>query len=367
MATREMGQAAVALRGMVRRVVEDIVQQNVVGVVVKASPLEVKIAGGSHTLREDENLVLSHAVRKYDYDHGLEVGDSVLLVPAGDDYLAAAVVSEKENEIVGFQELVGEAVTDVMLGARLDSDSKDRFQLRADGKALWGPGGATDPDTNLYRAAAGILKTDGHLRAGGQIVVDHSGAGNALYFGTSFDTNLYRASAGILKTDNSVVAAGNISSLLASSDTQPQIVLSRNYAGTGLPGIAFGVGGTTATDTSLYRSAAGTLKTDGALTTGTPLTIVDGIISRPAAGVLRVENHLRIAGFLDVGQDTGWGNNGIRFGSALDTTLYRSAASVLQSNSEFEIVIAAAGAIRRLVAGAADSGGVGFRMVRVAN
>lgn len=36
----------------------------------------------------------------------------------------------------------------------------NRFQTRADGKHEWGPGAASDVDTNLYRNAVGELKTD---------------------------------------------------------------------------------------------------------------------------------------------------------------------------------------------------------------
>jgi hypothetical protein len=73
----------------------------------------------------------------------------------------------------------------------------------APGVAL-GPGG----DTNLYRSAAGILNTDGHLRASGQIVVDMGGAGNALFFGSGFDTYMYRASAGVLEANGNLIIAG---------------------------------------------------------------------------------------------------------------------------------------------------------------
>jgi len=151
-------------------------------------------------------------------------------------------------------------------------------------------------DTNLYRLAAGALKTDGEFHVGTYMYLDGgtsaviarnmSGVGQAtlaqrlaadtqdrfelfadgkMYWGpgnAAVDTNLYRSAAGVLKTDNSFITAGNLSVLLATGDTQPQIVLSRNFAGSGLPGIQFGVGGSTAGDTNLYRAAAGLLTTD---------------------------------------------------------------------------------------------------------
>src|SRR5262252_5766568 len=161
------------------------------------------------------------------------------------------------------------AATRIVSNITTAGDTQPAWRVLGSGRMDWGPGGATAPDTNLYRNAASSLKTDGQLQTGLGI---YSSAGLAnqinlntdgkLYFSSAFDTNLYRSAAGILKTDNSFITAGNLSVLLATGDTQPQIVLSRNFAGSGLPGIQFGVGGSTAGDTNLYRAAAGLLTTD---------------------------------------------------------------------------------------------------------
>src|SRR5262252_9153672 len=116
---------------------------------------------------------------------------------------------------------VDAAATRIVSNITTAGDTQPAWRVLGSGRMDWGPGGATAPDTNLYRSAAGILKTD-----------------------------------------NSFITAGNLSVLLATGDTQPQIVLSRNFAGSGLPGIQFGVGGSTAGDTNLYRAAAGLLTTD---------------------------------------------------------------------------------------------------------
>src|SRR5499427_553347 len=162
------------------------------------------------------------------------------------------------------------AATRIVSNITTAGDTQPAWRVLGSGRMDWGPGGATAPDTNLYRNAASSLKTDGQLQTGLGI---YSSAGLAnqinlntdgkLYFSSAFDTNLYRSAAGILKTDNSFITAGNLSVLLATGDTQPQIVLSRNFAGSGLPGIQFGVGGSTAGDTNLYRNAVGVLKSDG--------------------------------------------------------------------------------------------------------
>lgn len=51
----------------------------------------------------------------------------------------------------------------------IESDTVDRFAILADGKQEWGAGGSTARDTNLYRSAANILKTDDNIIAGGYI------------------------------------------------------------------------------------------------------------------------------------------------------------------------------------------------------
>lgn len=49
-------------------------------------------------------------------------------------------------------------------------DTNPRFTLFADGRASWGSGG-TGVDTDLYRSAAGTLRTDGSLVLGGSLMV----------------------------------------------------------------------------------------------------------------------------------------------------------------------------------------------------
>ena len=202
-----------------------------------------------------------------------------------------------------------------IIWAKRTADTQPRFILQdggmggEPGAALrWGPGGTTAPDTNLYRSAAGALKTDGHLyavgniflaadnnalyfgaandayisrygaaqlqtnshfRVNGGVFVDLNGAGNKLYFGSAADTNLYRAAANTLKTDGAFQAVGQIVSntvgtfSYGGSTGQVGIGDLNTFIGGGSrAGIVFyGATG----DTNLYRSAANTLKTDGAL------------------------------------------------------------------------------------------------------
>jgi len=58
------------------------------------------------------------------------------------------------------------AAGDQAAGAQVSGDGFLRFLAGSDGKLQWGPGNVTQ-DTDLYRASAGVLKTDGTLNAAG--------------------------------------------------------------------------------------------------------------------------------------------------------------------------------------------------------
>ncbi len=60
--------------------------------------------------------------------------------------------------------------TDTVLGSAVAGDGFDRFEVLADGRQVWGDG-AGAVDTNLYRDAANVLKTDDSLEVGGALGV----------------------------------------------------------------------------------------------------------------------------------------------------------------------------------------------------
>src|SRR5215203_2693728 len=119
----------------------------------------------------------------------------------------------------------------------------------SDQRIDFGPGGAVGPDTNLYRAAAGALRTDGSLRIGvNTLLADGLLSGPANFdFRGSNDVYITSAltGAGIHLRD----LGGNILQWKAG-------ILDLSSGGT--PRITF------KSDTNLYRSAADTLKTDDA-------------------------------------------------------------------------------------------------------
>lgn len=57
----------------------------------------------------------------------------------------------------------------VALQASVGAEANPRVKLDMTGKLSFGPGGATAPDTNLYRSAADVLKTDDALSIGGNV------------------------------------------------------------------------------------------------------------------------------------------------------------------------------------------------------
>lgn len=97
-----------------------------------------------------------------------------------------------------------------------------QWQLGNTGIISWG-GGSTSLDTNLYRSAANTLKSDDEFHSGyairamvgtaNEVVIGLTNVGTPspqILFGNSYDTNLYRAAAGQLKTDSNFAVAGGL-------------------------------------------------------------------------------------------------------------------------------------------------------------
>lgn len=178
-------------------------------------------------------------------------------------------------------------------------------------------------DTNLYRQAADILKTDDAL----QVTLDLTArlgvatqvlvgavAGNAgLAFGSAGDVNLYRFDANTLKTDDGVVVAGasglSITGAAGLSVTTGPTVLSGRLS---FAASAVGVAG------SLYRDAAGGLVLWGVTGSTSDLTL----LAASGNSVLAV----------GAGSQNVTVFNTLLFGAGGDTNLYRSAANVLRTD-----------------------------------
>src|SRR5262245_39729818 len=112
----------------------------------------------------------------------------------------------------------------ILTSRLVPSDAQPAFQINGDGSHNWGPGGASATDTLFYRETTNVLRTDTHLVAGmqvqsfrgasGMVALSTIGGGPtnppAIYLGGSFDTSLYRQAAGVVKTDGALCVVGNL-------------------------------------------------------------------------------------------------------------------------------------------------------------
>ncbi|MCA1571253.1 MAG: hypothetical protein LC798_13220 [Chloroflexi bacterium] len=162
-----------------------------------------------------------------------------------------------------------------------DSAATALFRVTPAGQAVLPTQGATGGlliggDANLYRVGAAVLASDGQFLVrqaasasptfSTRLSADTNNrwftqAGGTMLWGDGTaapDTNLYRYAANTLATDDNFQMRGGGNLSIFAGETFPRLTLGAN--GT----LSWGMG-TAAEDTTLYRSAADTLKTDDAL------------------------------------------------------------------------------------------------------
>lgn len=166
-----------------------------------------------------------------------------------------------------------------VLGTSVTGDAVRRLNINADGSHEWSDGTAA-ADTNLYRSAANVLKTDDQLSSVGLLSAT-AGTSTAVIAQASADGT---ASLGVLVVNPSTTAKRAIDVRLV-GDTVSRLRIDQS-AGSGSGTIMFGDG--TTADTNLYRSAADTLKTDDAFValveTTTSLTPATNFTTTTMAG-----------------------------------------------------------------------------------
>lgn len=204
--------------------------------------------------------------------------------------------------------------------------------------------------TGWYRPANNVIKTDGQQNIGldlivrdgtanqlgiGQIVPVAGGTAPGMSLGSAGDTNIYRFAVNILKTDDAFVAAlgYSIGAPLAAPAYQSQQVAAQTVIRNKLLAAdandtfrilgdgrhEWGAGGASAIDVSLYRSAANILFTDDEFRAALD------IYARPGA-----------AAQVFVGQVAA-STPGIAFGPAADASIYRFAADVVRTDNSFVV------------------------------
>lgn len=258
----------------------------------------------------------------------------------------------------------------------LSADANNAFNILGDGKINWGAGGASAVDTNLYRNAANVLKTDDALVVTGALVplagVDNQAAiagsvwhsqqiaankvlsnnllgadaNNAFHIlgdgkmewgaggASAVDINLYRWSSTFLRTDDRFQALQLSVETAASAGSG---VAFQTYA-TGDSATRFNIldntkfewgDGSAAKDTNLYRSSANVLKTDDSF-------VAASCGGRPSATTDGVSGLISWAEGIDTWQRfqvTGSGKILLGDGTAAPScNLYQSAANVLATD-----------------------------------
>lgn len=188
--------------------------------------------------------------------------------------MAAGVLPLSGGTMTGSVTSVGSSSSSVAEQSQVTGDTFPRWQQLASGFMSWGPGNAAG-DTNLYRGGAAILKTDNSLS-----VLTRLGVGQDAPAVSTIATTTTTDQNGIKLTNTA--ASGNLgsSSILSIAQTANSRALgykvgteSQNRWTTLHDGtMSWGPGGTTSPDTNLYRSAAGVLTTDTALSVGGTVT-----------------------------------------------------------------------------------------------
>jgi hypothetical protein len=147
--------------------------------------------------------------------------------------------------------------TDYASYSQVSGESQPRFLQRTDGYLQWSDG--TTIDTNLYRNGAGLLRTDGSFNATSNVLV-----GAYLYIGysTAGDAYMWRSAASQISFIGSIQSEGALTGwgfkTLATGDTQPRVFL-RNDA------VLYFGPGNAALDTYLSRNSARVFTANAAL------------------------------------------------------------------------------------------------------
>jgi hypothetical protein len=224
------------------------------------------------------------------------------------------------------------------------------------GPPTWQPVSGGTIDPAVWQAKSEKNQPSGYVGLDASSNINLVAAAQVYWGG---DTSVYRSSAGVLKTDGTMRVGQYFD--VAFSDTGQ---------------LRFG----SLVDTNLYRAGPSNLKTDGRLDVGADLTSAANLWARYGAAI-----QVRI-GYV------GSGVSGLEFGSAADTNLYRSAANSLKTDGNLTVgagvgvvggvtvsgdpgtagytslyLLVSGTGSRQVAVGAPDSGGTGARALIVPN
>lgn len=208
-------------------------------------------------------------------------------------------------------DMVTIAGTRIFANKLLTADANQSFRIMGDGKHEWGAGGATALDTNLYRSAADLLKTDDELEigfAGGKdtLRLTSTAADTGITIGG--DVNLYRSAANYLKTDDDL--------LVGASSFQTGITTGVWLLGGGAVSVVRAL----AAQTTFYSTVNGdtqyrfTVDSDGKMLWGSGAAAGDTNLYRSAANTLKTDYSLEVTGSALLGTN----NGNVAIGAAAD-------------------------------------------------
>ena len=101
----------------------------------------------------------------------LTVNGSLRASAANASGLVGRVTNTTATPTAPNYQIVSAAAGDSAFALDVSGDTVNRLLIDSNGKHNWGPGGATAADTDLYRSAAGVLKTDQSFAVGTNLTV----------------------------------------------------------------------------------------------------------------------------------------------------------------------------------------------------
>lgn len=269
------------------------------------------------------------------------VGTSTNL--ARQDHTHDGVSLASSQVVTGFKTFEGATSTTGGIQFRVTSDANSRWFVRVDGRLSWGDGTATQ-DTVLYRnAAAGTLKTDGIFQVGGALQalagIAITGVGtsdtaptlvNHLtrkdYVDTNFTTLTTAQTVSGVKTFSAapIFTAAAAATIVTNYRVTGDTVSRQTVAADGK--MSWGLGGSTATDVTLFRSAAGILAVGGELQAQNATA---GLVA--LASVIGANTFDSWRAYADGKQE--WGTGAV----TRDTNLYRTGVGILTTDGDLNV------------------------------
>lgn len=178
----------------------------------------------------------------------------------GQDPATGFQVTSRGAILAGAVGYTGATAGTAVLTAKVTGDAGNRFAIGADGKLTWADGTGAAPDVDLYRSAAGTLKTDNFFDAGSmQSDGDLSVFGANLTLGTGGGRIRLKEGAGNSSMGRATLVGGTVTVNTTLVTANSEIFLTAQTSGAApgalrvsarTAGTSFTITSTSGTDTS---------------------------------------------------------------------------------------------------------------------